>query len=281
MKTRILTAAVMLAVFVPILWFSHLPVLYPAAMALLAAFAVFELLRCMGCRQDLWLLVPALAVAATLVFLYPLLSCPMKDYLAVMLMVFFLFTLYLFALAVFRPGKLTYGAMMGVAGGTLYITVAFAAMVLLRQFEAVGQYLFLLPFIGSWVCDTFAYFTGRLIGKHKLAPIISPKKTVEGSIGGVAFAVLAFFLFGLILAKVDGAISPNYPALLLCGLLVSLVSQIGDLALSAIKREYGIKDYSRLFPGHGGVLDRFDSVIATAPLILFFALFGGSFNLFL
>ena len=101
---------------------------------------------------------------------------------------------------------------------------------------------------------------------------------MEGSIGGIVFAVGVFALYGLVIAK--GGYTPNYPALLICGLLVSIVSQIGDLSLSAIKREYGIKDYSRLFPGHGGVLDRFDSVIATAPLILLFCLVEGGLALF-
>ncbi|MBQ2718763.1 MAG: CDP-archaeol synthase, partial [Clostridia bacterium] len=106
----------------------------------------------------------------------------------------------------------------------------------------------------------------------------SPKKTVEGSIGGIVAAVLVFVLYGLIL-KANG-FTPRYGALVLCGLLLSVTSQIGDLALSAIKREYGVKDYGRLFPGHGGVLDRFDSVIATAPLLLFFSLLGAGLSLF-
>ena len=135
-----------------------------------------------------------------------------------------------------------------------------------------------MPFIGAWVSDTFAYFTGRLLGRHKLAPAISPKKTVEGSIGGIVFAVAVFAAYGLILAS--RGFSPNYLALCLAGLFVSILSQIGDLALSLIKREYGVKDYGKLFPGHGGVLDRFDSVIATAPIILILSLFEG-FALFI
>ena len=149
-------------------------------------------------------------------------------------------------------------------------------MVLLRYLTN-GAYLFLLPFIGAWVCDTFAYFTGRFFGKHKLAPAISPKKTVEGSIGGIVFAVAVFAIYGAILSA--RGLTPNYLALCLAGFFVSILSQIGDLALSLVKRECGIKDYGRLFPGHGGVLDRFDSVIATAPIILILSLLEG-FSLF-
>ena len=145
-------------------------------------------------------------------------------------------------------------------------------MVLLRYMEN-GVYLFLLPFIGAWVSDTFAYFTGRFLGRHKLAPIISPKKTIEGSIGGIVFAVGVFALYGVILSS--RGLIPNYLALCLAGLFVSILSQIGDLALSLVKREYGIKDYGKLFPGHGGVLDRFDSVIATAPVLLILSLLEG------
>lgn len=275
MKTRILTAAVLLAIFVPILWFSHL-IVYPIAMAILAGVAVFELLRCRGLHRDLPVSVGAIALAACLTLLARF-APGAKQHLGIVAVVFFLFTLYLFAVTVLRAGALRYGDLMGAVGGTFYLTVAFSSMVLLRDLPN-GVLLFLLPFVGSWVTDTFAYFTGRLIGRHKLAPAISPKKTVEGSIGGIVFAVGAFAAFGVIAAA--RGVAPRYPALLVCGLLVSVVSQIGDLALSAIKREQGIKDYGRLFPGHGGVLDRFDSVIATAPLILLFSLLEGGFTLF-
>ncbi len=274
MKTRILTAAVMLAVFIPILVFSEL-FIYPVAMALLAALATFELVRCLGLHRDPCLL-PAVALVFALTLLARYTATP-ERHLTYITVAFFLFALYLFATAVFRPGRVSYGSLMGVLGGSFYLTVAFSAMVLLRDLPH-GGYLFLLPYVGAWVTDTFAYFTGRLLGKHKLAPVISPKKTVEGSLGGIVFAVGVFLLYGLILA--NAGLTPRYLSLGLCGLLVSVVSQIGDLALSAIKREYGIKDYGKLFPGHGGVLDRFDSVIATAPLILFLSLLGEGVALF-
>ncbi len=274
MKTRILTAAVMLAVFLPVLWFSDL-IVYPIVMALLAAIGICELLACLGMLRDLVASVPAVLLSAAMPILAYFAADPLSHLGAVAASAFLL-CLYLFGVTVFRAGTLSYGRLMGVLGGTLYLSVAFSAMVLLRRLPG-GEYLFLLPFIGSWVTDTFAYFTGRLFGRHKLAPVISPKKTVEGSLGGILFAVLSFVAFGLIVSGAGR--TPSYLALILCGLAVSVVSQIGDLALSAIKREYGIKDYSHLFPGHGGVLDRFDSVIATAPLILFFCLIGGAFAL--
>lgn len=276
MKTRILTAAVLLALFVPVLCFSH-TVVYPIAMALLAAIGALELLRCIGLGRDLAVLLPTALLVAAMPVLARCVSPSPLSHLGILAAAWFLLALYLFGVTVFRAGALKYGSLAGALGGSFYLAVAFSAMVLLRDLPN-GVFLFLLPFLGSWVTDTFAYFTGRICGRHKLAPVISPKKTVEGSIGGIVFAIGVFALYGLVLSA--NALTPNYPALLLCGLFVSVVSQIGDLALSAIKREYGIKDYSRLFPGHGGVLDRFDSVIATAPLILFFCLLGGAFSLF-
>lgn len=130
-----------------------------------------------------------------------------------------------------------------------------------------GFYICLLAFIAPWVTDTFAYFCGRLFGRHKLIPSVSPNKTVEGSIGGSVFCSAACALYGYIMSGYVSGL-PHFWYFAVLGLLVSVVSQIGDLIFSLIKRRYGIKDYGFVFPGHGGVLDRFDSIIATAPLIL-------------
>jgi phosphatidate cytidylyltransferase len=115
--------------------------------------------------------------------------------------------------------------------------------------------------------DIFAYFTGYFFGKHKLIPEISPKKTIEGSIGGILFCILAFLLFGLIVSAQTTTV-PNYIGLGALGLLVSVFAQIGDLFASLLKREHNIKDFGNIFPGHGGIMDRFDSVIAVCPLLL-------------
>ena len=130
-----------------------------------------------------------------------------------------------------------------------------------------GGKIFGLVFIVAWVCDTFAYFTGRLFGKHKLAPNLSPKKTIEGSIGGIVFAVAACLVYGLIIEAATD-LSANYIVLGLLGLVLSVFSQIGDIWASLIKRERGIKDYSRMLPGHGGVMDRFDSILAISTLLM-------------
>ena len=128
-----------------------------------------------------------------------------------------------------------------------------------------GIFIYALIFFCSWICDTFAYFVGRALGRHKMAPVLSPHKTVEGSIGVVLGSVLCCLLYG-ILIRVGTGVMPHLGVFLLYGALGSVVSQFGDLTFSYMKREFGMKDYGRLFLAHGGVLDRFDSVIFCAPL---------------
>ena len=121
-------------------------------------------------------------------------------------------------------------------------------------------------FAAPWVTDTFAYLFGRLLGKHKLIPEVSPKKTVEGSVAGIVFCMIYVILFGFVCSKIWG-VTCNYAILAALGVLLSIVGQIGDLAMSVIKREYNIKDYGKIMPGHGGALDRFDSVLAVSIVV--------------
>ena len=127
-----------------------------------------------------------------------------------------------------------------------------------------GAYIVWLIFLCSWGCDTCAYCVGMLIGKHKMAPVLSPKKSIEGAVGGVVGAAL----LGVIYAAASQGKIAEYA--LICG-VGALISMVGDLAASAIKRNQNIKDYGKLIPGHGGILDRFDSVIITAPVIYYLA----------
>ncbi len=129
-----------------------------------------------------------------------------------------------------------------------------------------GELLILLPLVAAWGSDTFAYFVGVRFGKHKLAPRISPKKTIEGSVGGVIGAVV-LMMGAVALFNHHSAIDLPYWVAALLGACGAVVGQLGDLAFSVIKRQNGIKDYGRIFPGHGGVLDRFDSVIFVAPVV--------------
>ena len=127
-----------------------------------------------------------------------------------------------------------------------------------------------LVFICAWGCDTCAYCVGMMIGKHKMAPVLSPKKSVEGGIGGIVGAALIGALYALAINRWSNA-GASILEFAIIGAVGGAISQIGDLAASAIKRNYNIKDYGKLIPGHGGILDRFDSVIFTAPIIYYLA----------
>ncbi len=151
----------------------------------------------------------------------------------------------------------------------LYAPVMLSFLFLIREGFHMGNYLVWFVFLCSWGSDTCAYAVGVLIGKHKMTPKLSPKKSIEGAVGGIAGAALLCALYVYLVERYAAAevfgISPGAAAVL--GAAGALVSMVGDLAASAFKRDYGIKDYGKLIPGHGGIMDRFDSVIVTAPLI--------------
>ncbi len=157
--------------------------------------------------------------------------------------------------------------------GFYYIPVLLSFICLVRD-KSFGEFFVWLIFICAWGCDTGAYFVGILFGKHKLAPALSPKKTIEGALGGVAFATLFAYIFGFIVSTVFSLKEVNIPlSCTVIGLVGSVFAQFGDLAASAIKRYANIKDFGRLIPGHGGILDRFDSILLTAPGVFFATVF--------
>ncbi|MCD7858844.1 MAG: phosphatidate cytidylyltransferase [Firmicutes bacterium] len=130
----------------------------------------------------------------------------------------------------------------------------------------LGRILVCIPFVIGFLSDSGAFFVGRAIGKHKMSPLISPKKSVEGLFGGIVASILGMLAFALIVDKATDA-TANYALAFVFGLLGALAGTFGDLSFSCIKREYGIKDYSQILPGHGGILDRFDSLIAIALMV--------------
>ena len=152
-----------------------------------------------------------------------------------------------------------------------YAPVMLSFIYLVRELP-YGVYTVWMIFISSWICDTCAYLTGICIGKHKLAPILSPKKSIEGAIGGILGSAIVGALYGYFVVEsvvVEQSITWVFVVISAVG---AVISQVGDLAASAIKRNQEIKDYGKLIPGHGGVMDRFDSVIFTAPMIYFLTL---------
>ncbi len=254
MKTRIITAVVAFLIFLPILIFGDTPLfgsvtLFSLAMGVLSAVGAIEAVKCTGEKKLFFL--PIYLVA----FLLPLFTVKTLDFYTP---VFLALLFYLLFAGVKNNSKITADKVLVAFALTFYVTASFGALVTLY-----GSVFFPLVFVGAWVTDTFAYFTGFFFGKHKLIPSVSPKKTVEGAVGGTLFAILGFVIVGFIY----GYSVKNIIILALIGLVASIVSQFGDLAASLIKRHYGIKDYGKLFPGHGGVLDRFDSILAVASCL--------------
>ena len=258
MLTRIVTAVVLLAVFLPIMYFSGTYV-FDIAAALLSVTAVYELVGCVGMRRDYAVCIP-LYVYALAMPLYVEVSYKYEYHLTV-LVIFALFTV-----AVFSKGRYSIEKTSALTAFSVYAVSSFTALIILRRGE-FGHYIIWLVFIGAWVTDTAAYFVGRFFGKHKLIPDVSPKKTVEGSVGGIVFCTAAYVLYGFLMEKFFD-VNANLAALAVAGVIVSIVSQLGDLAASKIKRHYDIKDFGKILPGHGGIMDRFDSILAVAAFLL-------------
>ncbi len=156
-----------------------------------------------------------------------------------------------------------------------YVPVLMSYLYQLRVYNKDGIYTFWLIFICSWVCDTCAYLVGVTCGKHKMAPILSPKKSVEGAIGGLIGAAGIGAIYGAIIGDKLSGINNAVVLFAVIGFVGGLISMVGDLCASAIKRNFEVKDYGKLIPGHGGIMDRFDSVIFTAPIIFYLIVFFG------
>lgn len=276
MKKRVITGIVALCVFIPILIFANTPAL-PIGLAFCAILAVYEMLGCTGLRRSVAVSIPFYLCAAA----FPFIIRFAAEYLfRIAVSATLLTILYLFAVLIFSKGKYTIPDIAVSFLGIFYALIGLCAIQYVHDLADGGKYIYLIAFIGAWITDTFAYFCGMLFGrggKHKLIPEVSPKKTVEGSVGGIVFCVLAMILFGFIIEKIDSSFHANYLLLGLGGIAISIVAQIGDLSMSVIKRHYGIKDYGFIFPGHGGILDRFDSVIAVSVVL---AVFTAFFRLF-
>ena len=268
MKTRVLTGTLILAVILPILIFSEY-VIYPIALGFFCLAALFEVFGVIGVKKQLAIVIPAYVLAFCLpFFVYFAPDANRVAYLYFLFGALLIFMMYLFCVMVFKKGTLAYSKIAETFMLVAYVTTSFTALSLIRYIDN-GKYILFLVFIASWFTDTFAYLTGTLIGKHKLIPEVSPKKTVEGAIGGTLSAMVFFPLFGFIVSLLTGgAVKANYLVLVIYALILAVVAQIGDLLASLIKREYKIKDYGSLLPGHGGIMDRFDSVMSVSVLTM-------------
>lgn len=279
MKQRVITSIVALCVLLPVLIF-HNSILLPVGIAACSVIAVFEMLGCIGIKKIGSVSVPLYLSAAVMPFLIRYLN-DQELVKSIAFAAIAVISLYLYGVMIFSHGKYRITQIGAIVFNVLYILIGFNAILLIHDWEAGGAYLYLVCFIGAWITDIFAYFCGMLFGrggKHKLIPDVSPKKTVEGSVGGIVFCTLSLVLFGFVVEQIAPQFQSNLLIFALAGVFVSVVAQIGDLSMSVIKRTYGIKDYGKLFPGHGGILDRFDSVIAVSIVLLVFTTFFDFFK---
>lgn len=259
MGKRIMVAMIFLPV-IAIIIFALPPVFVPVSVSILSAIAVHEVLWSTGFVKNVMISGLSILLAGII----PFLSFFDMSKESVLLVVFCYVTA-IFIVAIASRYSVTVEKMGGSFFFSLFIPYFLSSLVRLERMPR-GKALILLPIVVAFSSDAFALFGGMLFGKHKLAPTLSPKKTVEGSAGGFVGAILCSVLYGYITGKVLG-IPVSYPVIVVYAIIGSAVSQLGDLFFSYIKRQYGIKDYGNIFPGHGGVLDRFDSVIFCAPLI--------------
>lgn len=262
MKTRIIVAVI----FVPLLFvvlFYLPPVVITLVVSAIAAIASYELLQAVG-PSVLKKLCSYVAISAAAIPIGFLIGPGDIIFRAVL----FLLMAVLFCDAVLSyktENQITLAHMAAVVFGGAVIPYFLASLVSIKLLDN-GRLYILIPFIIAFITDGGAYFTGVFFGKHRAFPNVSPKKTVEGCVGGIMTGIAAMVVYGVIL-YLSAGYTVSFWALSFYGLLGGVVTVLGDLAFSLIKREFGIKDYGNLIPGHGGMLDRFDSMIFAAPII--------------
>lgn len=272
MLKRIITAIVAILLMIPILMYSHTWI-FPVAAGFLSLVALFEIAGCIHIKKKISLMVVSfsyifLVFSAVSAYYITNKSFSIDRLTTIVLALTFFYIFLNFVFTMLSLGKTKFIETAEFVALTIYVLIGFISITLLRKQMDMGGYLFGLIFIGAWATDTGAYFVGVLIGKHKLIPSVSPKKTIEGAIGGILGSIVGFVIYALIL-QTTAKIEVNYLTLIILAAIISVVSQFGDLVASYLKRECNIKDFGHLFPGHGGVLDRFDSIIAVAPTIYF------------
>lgn len=262
MLIRILSAVVAIPLMIVMLVFSsQFPIIINIFFMLVSAFAVFEYINAIGKLKVLPLSIPSILYAG----LVPITLC-----YNIQLELWYGYTAIILASMILMYNKVKFSDMAYSYSMTTIITYGFSSIVTLRDSDINNGIFYVVVSLAlPWLADAGAYFVGVFFGKHKLSPNISPKKTIEGAIGGVVICAGLTCLTGLIFETFffDSNIKANYINLAIIGLLGAGISILGDLSFSLIKRGNNLKDFGNLIPGHGGILDRFDSVVFVAPFV--------------
>lgn len=255
MLTRILTSAVGLVVFFSLLFIPAGPGLFNLAVFVVIAGMLTELYSSIKTHAGLRVVGYIVMAIMLMVMIF---TPSMKEFLMPLCIVVYFISM------VFLHKKVDYKDVITNALLTFYVTYFAGTLINIRT--DYGVFAVLLVFICAWMTDTGAYFIGCFFGKRKLIPKVSPKKTVEGAIGGIIVCMICNVIYINVLGLIS---SQSILYTLLFSVIISVVSQFGDLAASAIKRDCKVKDFGNLLPGHGGLMDRFDSVTFIAPIMLF------------
>lgn len=283
MKQRVLTGCVIAVFFVLWMLCMNTP-FFCIFLAFLSGMAVYEIHRAAGIKN-----IPLLVLSLCVSCLFPFVTnelysvetatalhlsaetiAVVKQHLSVVLIVYVILSL-IFMLARFQKTRFEHVAIS--IFSALAVPFSFSCLLFLRDFSAgnvgrePGIFLILFSFTCSWFTDIFAYLTGRAFGKHKLCPTISPKKTVEGAVGGVLVTMVVNIVMLLVFNKFFAQLPFPIWFTAVLSVLLSVISMCGDLSASTIKRNYGIKDFGKLLPGHGGIMDRFDSCLFVWPCL--------------
>ncbi len=258
MKTRVIAGVTLLPLLLAIVLFA--PKICTAILfGLMAAIAVYELMVGAGFVKSLRLC----CYSAVFAF-WCMLWCGLSIGYAWLLLGILVFWAAMFAEMMISQMKLPFEKIAVCFFAGVILPLLLGSLVRIHSNEN-GRVFILIPFVLAFLSDTGAYFAGLKFGKHKLAPTISPKKTIEGVVGGVLGATVGMLLYGLIMEAFFG-LETNYLYALIYGIVGSLTGVFGDLCFSVIKRQTGIKDYGNVIPGHGGILDRFDSMMLVGPV---------------
>ncbi len=266
MKTRVISGIIIVVVLAAVLISGGY--ILAAALLIVSLISFYELSNALGVHDKDGKFNLLEICGYVSVFVHYIQMMITRDYRYYIFSLLFCFFLIMVCYVLNFP-KFTSGQAIACFFCFIYAPVNMSFIYLLR-IRPMGIYFAWIPFI-AWVCDTCAYFTGRAFGKHKLVPVLSPKKTIEGAIGGTLGSVAVGAILGYVLAmKETGNLNVMF-VLMLITFVGSIISQLGDLLASGIKRDHNIKDYGNVIPGHGGIVDRFDSVIFVTPCIYFLA----------
>lgn len=280
MAARLITSAVGIVLCIGLMFLGEVnPIVITIAISLVTGLMCGELLSAKKLHKKYIISIPSILLGITM----PLLAS--TDFVFIPL---YLFTVAIFVSAVLYHKDITADDMMFAFGGTLLVVLSMTAFAYTACGEAAlyplvsvkesmksyPSFWIVLTLAVPWMADSGAYFAGRFLGKHKLCEAISPKKTIEGAVGGLICGFLSSFLIGFIFTWIYKDVTINFIPLIIIGLINPVISIFGDLTFSIIKRSCNVKDYGSIMPGHGGMLDRFDSIILCAPLVFLVSQFA-------